>query len=174
MVCRKCKSELPLNAAFCPVCGVKQRADGEIGRKYKQRGNGQGTVVKRGNGYRCEKSRSTVTRIVTNFGHKNSPRQHHADGGITMKKIFARSLLFRHFRQTCDTGQQGQQTSQNGGAADQQPVDVCDGHARADRSDCRLRDGFQRADARRLPPQFSFAHDFYFLSAFRLNVFPEQ
>lgn len=42
--CRKCRAELPEGARFCPACGAKQ----ELQRKPKTRGNGTGTVYKRG------------------------------------------------------------------------------------------------------------------------------
>ena len=48
MNCRKCGVALPEKAAFCPACGVKQAVSA---RKPKRRGNGQGTVVKRGKTY---------------------------------------------------------------------------------------------------------------------------
>lgn len=55
MNCRKCGVALPEKAAFCPACGVKQAVSA---RKPKRRGNGQGTVVKRG---------KTYTAICTKF-----------------------------------------------------------------------------------------------------------
>lgn len=42
--CRKCKAAIPDDARFCPACGAKQ----ELQRKPKSRGNGTGTVYKRG------------------------------------------------------------------------------------------------------------------------------
>ena len=42
--CRKCKAELPEGAKFCPACGTKQN----LTQKPKSRGNGQGSVFKRG------------------------------------------------------------------------------------------------------------------------------
>lgn len=44
MNCRKCSAELPENAVYCHICGTKQ----EIVKSKKVRGNGQGTVWKRG------------------------------------------------------------------------------------------------------------------------------
>lgn len=44
--CRKCRSELPDGAKFCPVCGAKQ----DVQRKPKARGNGTGSVYKLPNG----------------------------------------------------------------------------------------------------------------------------
>ena len=43
MICRKCKKEAP-DGKFCALCGAEQ----EIRIAGKNRGNGQGTAVKRG------------------------------------------------------------------------------------------------------------------------------
>lgn len=48
MKCKKCSAELPPDAVFCHLCGAKQSA---ADRKPKRRGNGQGTVYKRGRTY---------------------------------------------------------------------------------------------------------------------------
>lgn len=42
--CRKCHTELPKGALFCPACGAKQ----EVSKTPKRRGNGQGSAIKRG------------------------------------------------------------------------------------------------------------------------------
>lgn len=57
--CIKCKAELPEGALFCPMCGKKQA---EYARRKTKRGNGTGSVYKRGDkwvaevtkGYRTE------------------------------------------------------------------------------------------------------------------------
>lgn len=46
MICRKCKKEVP-DGAFCLLCGTRQ----EIQRAKHRRGNGEGTVIKRGQTY---------------------------------------------------------------------------------------------------------------------------
>lgn len=43
--CRKCKRVIPDDAIFCPYCGIKQSTD----KARHRRGNGLGTVYKRGN-----------------------------------------------------------------------------------------------------------------------------
>lgn len=43
--CKKCKAELPPEAVYCHICGTKQST---YGRNVKKRGNGQGSVYKRG------------------------------------------------------------------------------------------------------------------------------
>lgn len=61
MECIKCKAPLPEGAIFCPMCGKKQTVQQHTGRT-KSRGNGTGSVYKRGNtwvaavtlGYRAE------------------------------------------------------------------------------------------------------------------------
>lgn len=45
MLCRKCKKEIPDISVFCLYCGVKQQPEE---RAAKSRGNGTGTVYKRG------------------------------------------------------------------------------------------------------------------------------
>lgn len=60
MVCRKCKKPIPEGSVFCCFCGVRQ----SVARSPKQRGNGTGTVYKRGKtwtakitaGYTCDAS----------------------------------------------------------------------------------------------------------------------
>ena len=47
MNCRKCRVPLPDGARFCPSCGAKASAE----CKPKSRGNGQGTVIRRGSGW---------------------------------------------------------------------------------------------------------------------------
>ena len=44
MKCRKCRAEIPEGSKFCMMCGVPQ----EVSHNTKQRGNGTGTVYKRG------------------------------------------------------------------------------------------------------------------------------
>ena len=72
MNCRKCSIELPEGAAFCFACGAKQSVGA---RKPKRRGNGQGTVVKRG---------KTYTAIFTKF--VAGERITLSKGGFTTKK----------------------------------------------------------------------------------------
>lgn len=48
MECIKCKAPLPKGAIFCPMCGKKQIVQQHTGRT-KSRGNGTGSVYKRGN-----------------------------------------------------------------------------------------------------------------------------
>lgn len=47
MICRKCHQTVP-DAPFCCLCGCKQEKDTNTTRNPKRRGNGQGTVIKRG------------------------------------------------------------------------------------------------------------------------------
>lgn len=48
MLCKKCRAQLPDDAVFCHKCGVRQVPPP---RKPKSRGNGTGTVFKRGNSW---------------------------------------------------------------------------------------------------------------------------
>ena len=49
--CIKCKATLPDGALFCPICGKKQAS---VDRKATKRGNGTGTVYKRGSSWVAE------------------------------------------------------------------------------------------------------------------------
>ena len=53
MNCKKCKSDMPDGAMFCPACGVRQVP---APRKPKSRGNGMGPACKRGNGWIATKT----------------------------------------------------------------------------------------------------------------------
>ena len=48
MQCKKCKTDIPDESNFCPVCGKSQRTKKKLTRS---RGNGQGTAIKRGNAW---------------------------------------------------------------------------------------------------------------------------
>ena len=52
MVCKKCGVELPLGAVFCFSCGMRQEAI----RQRRRRGNGEGSVYKRGATWCCERT----------------------------------------------------------------------------------------------------------------------
>lgn len=50
MICIKCSAEIPDDSRFCMFCGKKQLTSDEAAQKStKKRGNGQGSVYKRGN-----------------------------------------------------------------------------------------------------------------------------
>jgi integrase len=62
MLCRKCKKEIPAESTFCLHCGVKQEVPK---RSPKRRGNGQGTVFKRGTTYTAMKTKRINGRKVS-------------------------------------------------------------------------------------------------------------
>lgn len=72
MICinPRCGRDVPDEAAFCPWCGKDLR---EKKKAVKRRGNGQGTVYKRGDryvavvtvGYRCDGKRITRSKLFT-------------------------------------------------------------------------------------------------------------
>lgn len=53
MICKKCSKDIPDGAVFCCWCGVNQNAPTRK-RGYKRRGNGQGSVYKRGKYWQAE------------------------------------------------------------------------------------------------------------------------
>lgn len=62
MKCRKCKAEIPEDAKYCPQCGTKVGT----GSAPKSRGNGTGTVYKRGKSWVSAK---TLGYYVDNAGN---------------------------------------------------------------------------------------------------------
>lgn len=50
MTCIKCDAAIPDDSLYCNMCGAKQTTESSA-RKPKSRGNGQGTVYKRGHSY---------------------------------------------------------------------------------------------------------------------------
>ena len=71
MICRKCKKEIPDESAFCMYCGQSQA---EPKRTPKKRGNGQGTVFKRGKTYTAMKTK-----------HINGQKKTISQGGFRTK-----------------------------------------------------------------------------------------
>lgn len=64
MKCRKCKAELPEGSKFCNMCGARVA----VGRKPKARGNGTGSVYKRGS--------SWTAVIVTSYYADEAGKMH--------------------------------------------------------------------------------------------------
>lgn len=77
MKCRKCKADVPDNSRFCLMCGARLGTD----RKPKSRGNGQGTVFKRGSSWTAS---VTVGYVITLGGQLH--RQTRSKGGFKTKK----------------------------------------------------------------------------------------
>lgn len=50
MLCRKCHKEIPADSVYCNYCGTNQT----LSQRVKGRGNGQGSVYKRGKVWQCE------------------------------------------------------------------------------------------------------------------------
>ena len=77
MPCKRCGSETPQNALYCPFCGRRVNYT----PKTKKRGNGQGTAFKRG---------STWTAQVTSYTFVNEKgklaKKYKTKGGFKTKK----------------------------------------------------------------------------------------
>lgn len=77
MKCRKCKAELPEGSKYCNMCGAKVAVE----RKPKSRGNGTGTVYKRGANW--------TAVIVTGFELDSDNKMHRktrSKGGFKTKR----------------------------------------------------------------------------------------
>ena len=77
MECRKCKKEIPDNSIYCNLCGCKQERE----KITPRRGNGEGTVYKRG--------KTWTARIVTGWWVDDSLVAHphlRTKGGFRTKK----------------------------------------------------------------------------------------
>lgn len=77
MKCRKCKAELPEGSKYCNMCGAKVATE----RKPKSRGNGTGTVYKRGANW--------TAVIVTGFELDSDNKMHRktrSKGGFKTKR----------------------------------------------------------------------------------------
>lgn len=80
MVCRKCKAEVP-KGAFCLSCGAKQDVSDRSPRK---RGNGTGTVFKRGKNWTAQVTKYTYTD--TNGETAVKKRRYSTKGGFQTKR----------------------------------------------------------------------------------------
>lgn len=74
MYCRKCSAEIPDTSAFCNRCGAAQT---EKKRSPKRRGNGQGTVYRRGKTWQAEVTVGTLA---------NGQRDRRFKGGFSTKR----------------------------------------------------------------------------------------
>ncbi len=79
MICRKCKQEAP-DGAFCIFCGTKQEKSAKV--KHR-RGNGQGSVFKRGNSWYAQKT--VYSYISEADGKQKRVRRFITKGGFSTK-----------------------------------------------------------------------------------------
>ena len=80
MLCIKCKKDMPVNALYCPWCGRKQEKD----KNTHRRGNGTGTVFKRGSTWTAQVTLYTVG-VKTEDGVKVK-RKYRTKGGFATKR----------------------------------------------------------------------------------------
>ena len=76
MPCKRCGSETPQNALYCPFCGKRVNYT----PKTKKRGNGQGTVIKRGNSY------TAIVSVESHVEDGKLKRKRRSKGGFSTKK----------------------------------------------------------------------------------------
>lgn len=97
MQCPKCKAELPENARFCHICG---RPLADKPRSTRRRGNGEGSVYKRGNTWTA----AVVLGYRLDENGKAQP-QRRRQGGFKTKKAALEAIpeLRREKRRTVPT-----------------------------------------------------------------------
>ena len=80
MICRKCNKDVP-DGPFCCLCGTKQE---KSGRSPKRRGNGTGTVFKRGNYWYAQGT--SYSFVEQEDGSLKKIRRRPTKGGFLTKK----------------------------------------------------------------------------------------
>ena len=84
MKCRKCRQETPDGSRYCVQCGARQ----DVSQTTKSRGNGTGTVFKRGKTWTAYRVLGYTTEIVEEDGQKKKKlhRITRSKGGFKTKK----------------------------------------------------------------------------------------
>lgn len=80
MICIKCKKDVP-DGLFCNLCGARQEP---AQRAARRRGNGTGTVFKRGNYWYAQQTKYVY--VETEDGHTKKLRRYVTKGGYRTKK----------------------------------------------------------------------------------------
>lgn len=94
MNCRKCSAEITAaGAVFCPFCGAKQVLAQDTGRKRKSRGNGQGSVYKRGKTWTA--SVTVGWKLPKTKGKRKSPVKKTKGGFATKREAMEYLPLLR-------------------------------------------------------------------------------
>ena len=94
MKCRKCHAEIPDESNFCLVCGVKQK----VTQNTKSRGNGTGSVYKRGRTW-------TAVRVLGYMTDENGKihKTTRSKSGFKTKKEALEYLPFLRQKKACNS-----------------------------------------------------------------------
>lgn len=90
MICRKCRQEAP-EGPYCALCGAKQSVSPKTEKAVRHRGNGTGTVFKRGKTWTAQR---TLYITVDENGKRH--RKYATKGGFATKRdaiIYVESML---------------------------------------------------------------------------------
>lgn len=97
MICRKCRQEAP-EGPYCALCGAKQSVSPKTKKAVRHRGNGMGTVFRRGKTWTAQR---TLYITVDENGKRH--RKYATKGGFATKRdaiIYVESMLNSEQRTT--------------------------------------------------------------------------
>lgn len=97
MICRKCRQEAP-EGLYCSLCGAKQSVSPKLEKSTRHRGNGTGTVFKRGKTWTAQR-----TLYITVDENGKLHRKYATKGGFSTKRdaiIYLESMLDSESRTT--------------------------------------------------------------------------
>lgn len=85
MKCRKCRKEIPAESRYCLICGAPQK----VSQETKHRGNGTGSVFKRGSTWTAVRVLGYTSEVITDAEGNQRTKLHkttRSKGGFRTKK----------------------------------------------------------------------------------------